>query len=157
MANVLACGSSHCGSVEMNPLVSMRMQIRSLALLSGLRTLCCCELWCKLVAAAPIWPLAWQLPYAAGAALKSKKKKTTKQKTNKQKKQLLCLRACKIASLHCCSSLNRPSTSYLPILFRKISSSKLIRSSETLAILSPCSFPYSCSAPFITLAPIRCT
>ena len=28
-------------------LVSMRMQVQSLALLSGLGILCCCELWCK--------------------------------------------------------------------------------------------------------------
>ena len=31
-------------------------------------------LWCRLEAAAPIWPLAWELPYAASAALKSKKR-----------------------------------------------------------------------------------
>ena len=32
-------------------------------------------LWCRPAAAAPIRPLAWELPYAAGAALKKKKKK----------------------------------------------------------------------------------
>ena len=32
-------------------------------------------LWCRLAPVAPIGPLAWELPYAAGAALKSKKKK----------------------------------------------------------------------------------
>ena len=32
-------------------------------------------LWCRLVAAAPIRPLAWELLYVAGVALKSKKKK----------------------------------------------------------------------------------
>ena len=32
-------------------------------------------LWCRLAAAAPIGPLAWELPYATGAALKRKKKK----------------------------------------------------------------------------------
>ena len=31
-------------------------------------------LWCRPTAAAPIRPLAWELPYASGAALKSKKK-----------------------------------------------------------------------------------
>ena len=36
-------------------------------------------LWCRLAAAAPIPPLAWELPYAAGVALKSKKIKTNKQ------------------------------------------------------------------------------
>ena len=36
-------------------------------------------LWCRLVATAPIRPLAWESPYAAGAALemsKRQKKKT---------------------------------------------------------------------------------
>ena len=32
-------------------------------------------LWCRLVAAARIRPLAWEPPYAAGAAIKRKKKK----------------------------------------------------------------------------------
>ena len=32
-------------------------------------------LWCRLVAVAPIQPLAWEPPFAACAALKSKKKK----------------------------------------------------------------------------------
>ena len=34
------------------------------------RILCCCELWCRLAAVAPIRTLAWELPYATGAALK---------------------------------------------------------------------------------------
>jgi len=29
--------------------------------------------WCKLAAVAQIQPLAWEIPYAAGMALKSKK------------------------------------------------------------------------------------
>ena len=32
-------------------------------------------LWCRLAAIALIGPLAWELPYAAGVALKSRKKK----------------------------------------------------------------------------------
>ena len=36
--------------------------------------------WCRLAAVAPIWPLAWECPYASGAALKSKKKKKNKVK-----------------------------------------------------------------------------
>ena len=32
-------------------------------------------LWCGLVATAPIRPLAWESPYAAGAALEKTKKK----------------------------------------------------------------------------------
>ena len=31
-------------------------------------------LWCRLTAVAPIGPLAWELPYALGAARKKKKK-----------------------------------------------------------------------------------
>ena len=34
--------------------------------------------WCRLAAAAPIRPLAWELPYAMGVALKSKKQNKTK-------------------------------------------------------------------------------
>ena len=67
----------------------MRMRVRSLASLSGLRICCCCKLrcrlqlgsdpvllwlWCRPAAAAPIWRLAWELPYATGGALKRKKK-----------------------------------------------------------------------------------
>ena len=32
-------------------------------------------LWCRSVATAPIRPLAWELPYAAGTAQKKRKKK----------------------------------------------------------------------------------
>ena len=43
------------------------------------------RLWHRLAAAAPIWPLAWELPYAMEAALKKgKKTKTNKQKPSKQ-------------------------------------------------------------------------
>ena len=34
--------------------------------------------WCRPAAVAPIWPLAWELPYAVGAALKRKRKKKNK-------------------------------------------------------------------------------
>ena len=33
---------------ERTPLVSMRMWVRSLVLLSGLRICCCCEMWCRI-------------------------------------------------------------------------------------------------------------
>ena len=39
-------------------------------------------LWCRPAAAAPICPLAWEPPYAVGAALK--RKNETKQKQNKK-------------------------------------------------------------------------
>ena len=32
-------------------------------------------LWCRPAAAAPIGPLAWELPYAVGAALKKQKRR----------------------------------------------------------------------------------
>ena len=51
-------------------LVSMKMCARSLALLSGLRIWCYCELQCRSAAAAPIQPLAWELPCYIGIALK---------------------------------------------------------------------------------------
>ena len=71
-------------------LVSMKMRVRSLASLSGLRIQHCRELWCRSppqlgsgiavlghrpAATAPIRLLAWELPYAKGAALKRKEKK----------------------------------------------------------------------------------
>ena len=37
-------------------------------------------LWCRPAAAAPIQPLAWELPYAIGVTLKSKKAKKEKKK-----------------------------------------------------------------------------
>ena len=66
----------------------MNMWVQSPALLSGLRSGidascdigCRCgshpallSLWCRLAAAAPIHPLAWELPYAVGVAVKRKK------------------------------------------------------------------------------------
>ena len=65
----------------------MRTQVQPLASLSGLGIWRCRELWCSLdlallwlwlwrrpAAAVLIGPQAWEPPYAAGAALKSKKK-----------------------------------------------------------------------------------
>ena len=70
----------------------MSMQVRSLALLIELRILRCCELWCRSqtwlrsrVAVALAWagscrPLAWEPPYAAGAAQEIATTTTTKDK-----------------------------------------------------------------------------
>ena len=77
---------------------TMRLPVRSLASLSGLRILHCHELWCRsqkqlgsgiTVAVAVtvagsyssaliIRPLAWEPPYAMGAALKRQKTKKIK-------------------------------------------------------------------------------
>jgi len=38
------------------------------------------RLWCRLVAMAPIRPLAWESPYAAGAALEKAKKEKKKKR-----------------------------------------------------------------------------
>ena len=59
--------------------IFMRMQVWSLASLSGLR-ICRCHVWYRSqmllgfdIAAALIWPLAWECPYAAGVAIKKTK------------------------------------------------------------------------------------
>ena len=72
---------------------TMRLQVQSLAVLSGLRIWHCPKLWCRSqygsdlmllwlwpTAIAPTWLLAWELPYATGAALNRKKNKKTKTK-----------------------------------------------------------------------------
>ena len=56
----------------------MRLWVPSLTSLRGLRIQRCRELWCRPAAVGPIQPLAWELPYAVGAALKKKKTKTQK-------------------------------------------------------------------------------
>ena len=71
-----------------NPTWGLRIRVQSLASLSGLRIWCCQKQWCRpqmrwgpalwlrcrSTAAALIPPLAWELPYAAGAVLKREKK-----------------------------------------------------------------------------------
>ena len=54
---------------------TMRLHIRSLASLSGLRIGHCCELCCRSAATALIRPLAWKPPHAEGVALKRQKTK----------------------------------------------------------------------------------
>ena len=39
-------------------------------------------LWCRPAAVARVRPLAWELPYVAGVALKSKKKKKEEEEEN---------------------------------------------------------------------------
>ena len=79
------------------------MWVQPLAPLSELRSsIACCDswyrghrqgldptllwLWNRLVATAPIQPLAWKLPYALGAALKDKKQNKKKQQQQQQNK-----------------------------------------------------------------------
>ena len=44
-------------------------------------------LWCRLAAVASIQPLAWELPYAAGATLRKEKKKDKKREKKKRKEK----------------------------------------------------------------------
>ena len=67
---------------------TMRLQVRCLAPLSGLRIWHCCELWCRvqmwlwlwcrLAAVALMRPLAWEPPYTVAAALKKQKQQQKK-------------------------------------------------------------------------------
>ena len=69
----------------------MRLQVQSLALLSGSGITVSCGvscrrssdlawlwLWHRPAATAPIGPLTWEPPHATGVALKKKEKKTNK-------------------------------------------------------------------------------
>ena len=44
-------------------------------------------LWCRPAAVAPIGPLAWELPYAADAALKERKERKKERKRKEEKKE----------------------------------------------------------------------
>ena len=79
---------------------TMKLRVRSLASLRGLRIRRCCELWC-VADMAWIWcgcgcgvgwqlqlqfdPLAWERSHAAGVALNVKKKKKKKNQKTKTK------------------------------------------------------------------------
>ena len=80
-------------------LVSMRMWVRSwplsvgqeygVAMSCGIGHKCYSDptllwLWCRPAAAAPIRPLAWELLYASGVPLKSKKKKKKERKEERE-------------------------------------------------------------------------
>ena len=66
--------SSHCGSV-MNPTSIHEGSGWIPGLAQWVQDLALQRLWCRPAAAAPIQPLAWELPYATSAARKIKKKK----------------------------------------------------------------------------------
>ena len=46
-------------------------------------------LWCKLAATAPVQPLAWEPPYAAGAAQEIATTTTTKKKKKEKKRNFI--------------------------------------------------------------------
>ena len=72
----------------------MRLRVQSLALLSGLGIQRCCELWCRPVATARIQSLAWEPPYAVGAALEEEKRRKKKvNKTEVGDKEIICIPA----------------------------------------------------------------
>ena len=98
---VIKTRSSYRVAAEIIQLGTMRLYVQSLALLSRLRSgisMSCgvghrgssdpvlLWLWCGQAATALIGPLAWEPPYAAGAALK--KQKTKNKQTKNQKKQM---------------------------------------------------------------------
>ena len=63
---------------------TMRLPVQSLASLSGLRIWSCRELLHRPVATAPIKPLAWEPPQAAGVALKRQKNKNKKKRNQRR-------------------------------------------------------------------------
>ena len=85
-----------------NQLIFIRIRVKSLASISGLRTRRCCKLqhrsqvqlnlallwlwWCEPAAVAPIQPLVWEVPYAAKYLPKKQKKKKKKKKIIKWKR-----------------------------------------------------------------------
>ena len=70
-------------------LVSIRLRVWSLVLLSGLRILHFSEIWCRPEAVAPIPPLAQKLLYAAGVALTRKRREKKAPQGLKSAEQLV--------------------------------------------------------------------
>ena len=78
-------GSSCCGLAVMNP-ASIHKDAGSIPdLAHWVKNLALPWLWLRSAAAAPIGPLAWEFPYARGAALKRPKKKTKKKQKTQNK------------------------------------------------------------------------
>ena len=71
-------GSSHCGSVVMNPTSNHEDEGLILGLIQWVRDPMVWP-WHRLASAALIQSLGWELTYAAGVAFKKKKKKKKKE------------------------------------------------------------------------------
>ena len=91
---MVANWSSHRGAVVMNPtsihedmssILGLAQWVNSVAVSCGVGCRCGSDpvllwLWCRLAAAAPIQPLACELPYAMGTALEKLRKNKNKNK-----------------------------------------------------------------------------
>ena len=128
-------GSSCCGSVVANPTVSMRMRVQSLASLSGLRVWGCLELWYRsqsgldpvllwhwLAIAVLVQPLAWELPYTTGTALKKQNNNNNKNHSCHQFSFLLRYKLCKSQNPSCSPQYPRCLTGSLGYCYCSINS-----------------------------------
>ena len=94
-------GNSCCGTAEANPAGIHEDAVLIPGLAQWVRDQRCRELWCRPAAVAPIPPQAWELSYAAGAALKRQKLKKKKKKKRIQLQRVWCLQRCRFDPWPC--------------------------------------------------------